>query len=1034
MMALGGAQPRPRFARGSEWRRWDLHVHTPFSALNNGFGADFDVYASRLLSAAVEANIAAIGVTDYFSVAGYRAIRELLADGPRLEALLGTEVAQSASQLLILPNIELRATVVVRSDGADSRVNFHVIFSDELSPDEIETHFLRRILFTAEGSPDDTDERWPLTIEDLSELGRRLKIQHEPFADRSDLVVGMTNAVVSLDDVTKVLHEQPSRFSDRFLLVVPADEDLSDVQWDGQGHLLRKTFIQRAHMLFSANPGSRDFGLGRRHTSVQGFRNEFKTLKPCIHGSDAHDFATLFRPDEDRFCWIKADPTFRGLRQLLQEPDTRVFIGRTPDAIISARRRPTRIVESLAVSKVSGSALAESWFDTILPLNAGLCAVIGNKGSGKSALGDILALAGGTKRSGAFSFLNGYRFRRPREMKAAHFGTTLRWADGSSDGPANLAQNPDPSAVEKVRYIPQNYLEEICNEIGSGKKSRFYAELQQVIFSHVPPDERLGFATLEELLDHLGEGTQRTIDLLKGELSDINRELGRLLTRSVNDERATLNERAAEKQRELDAHERAKPPAVAQPDENDEIKEQQREIAQALGEAQLQITGLGDELGRLRAENGRLVRQRAAGDRILGALANLRRQVDTSLQQSAPDAAELGVALSELVQLNVNEEPLRQALARIDARMSEVASATDEVTENSVAWRRRETLTAIDGLEARLTAPQQEYQKYLRVLSEWEERRAEILGNPELPGSIAYLQKELEDLTSIPDRIASLAKSRDRKTLEIYAEKQRLRRYYETYHRPVQDFLQSHPLADNDLRMSFRTSIRESDFRDRFLRLVHQGRVGPWAGVEEGAEALQSLLSETDWGSPRSVIRFCRDAVNRIRLHENRELALRDQLVHGVTVGQLLDYVHDLDYLDPIYELKWDGKGVDELSPGERGNLLLVFYFLIDREDIPLIIDQPEENLDNHTVVRTLVPCVKDAKKRRQIVIVTHNPNLAVVCDAEQVVYCEIHKDAGNQIEYEGGSIEDPVTNKRILDVLEGTRPAFDYRDARYRG
>lgn len=104
----------------------------------------------------------------------------------------------------------------------------------------------------------------------------------------------------------------------------------------------------------------------------------------------------------------------------------------------------------------------------------------------------------------------------------------------------------------------------------------------------------------------------------------------------------------------------------------------------------------------------------------------------------------------------------------------------------------------------------------------------------------------------------------------------------------------------------------------------------------------------------------------------------------------------------------------------------------MDQNDIPLVIDQPEENLDNQTVFKTLVPSIKDAKKRRQIVIVTHNPNLAVVCDAEQVVYSEINKSNGNEVVYLSGSIEELVINRKILDVLEGTRPAFDKRDAKY--
>jgi predicted ATPase len=130
--------------------------------------------------------------------------------------------------------------------------------------------------------------------------------------------------------------------------------------------------------------------------------------------------------------------------------------------------------------------------------------------------------------------------------------------------------------------------------------------------------------------------------------------------------------------------------------------------------------------------------------------------------------------------------------------------------------------------------------------------------------------------------------------------------------------------------------------------------------------------------------------------------------------------------------LKWSGKNIEELSPGERGTLLLIFYLLIDRRDIPLIIDQPEENLDNHTVYELLVPSIKEARKKRQVIIVTHNPNLAVVCDADQIIHCSIDKQSGNRVTYETGSLENPAINKYTINVLEGTRPAFDLRDSKY--
>lgn len=504
-----------RFPRGSEWRRWDLHVHTPESHLHSEFGSDFDVYAHELFSRAVSAEIAVIGVTDYFSIEGYKKLKTLQSDISRATALLGEELAEKARGILLLPNVELRCSIII--DG--SRVNFHVIFSDELLPRDIDEHFLRELKFTAEGRADDPDEQRSLTIQNLEDLGRQLKEQHPPFRTKSDIVVGMMTAVVDHESVSDALKRQKSRFGDRYLLVTQPDEDLARLGWNSQGHLARKTLYQKSHMYFSANPNTREFALGRRHDCVTDFEREFGRPKPCIHGSDAHKYSDLFLPAEQRLTWIKADPTFTGLRQLLNEPEHRVFIGPRPPHLLESERRPTKIVREVAIRKRAGSTLSEEWFNVALPLNGELTAIIGNKGSGKSALADVLGLLGATPRFDKFSFLNKEKFRAPRQYRARHFEAVLRWADGSETEYRLLQDNPEADEIETIRYIPQHYLEEICNEVEAGEESLFYDELQNIIFSHVPLAERLHCETLGDLLEYHGEEIDRKIRLLLEDLA-----------------------------------------------------------------------------------------------------------------------------------------------------------------------------------------------------------------------------------------------------------------------------------------------------------------------------------------------------------------------------------------------------------------------------------------------------------------------------------------------------------------------------------
>src|SRR5271154_784155 len=105
--------PKPTFPRGSKWRKWDLQVHTPFSALNNGFGTDFQAYAKQLIEKACHDGIAVVGITDYFTIEGYSALRKLLGDEAALKALVGEELAAKAACILFLPNIELRTSIIV---------------------------------------------------------------------------------------------------------------------------------------------------------------------------------------------------------------------------------------------------------------------------------------------------------------------------------------------------------------------------------------------------------------------------------------------------------------------------------------------------------------------------------------------------------------------------------------------------------------------------------------------------------------------------------------------------------------------------------------------------------------------------------------------------------------------------------------------------------------------------------------------------------------------------------------------------------
>jgi hypothetical protein len=152
---------------------------------------------------------------------------------------------------------------------------------------------------------------------------------------------------------------------------------------------------------------------------------------------------------------------------------------------------------------------------------------------------------------------------------------------------------------------------------------------------------------------------------------------------------------------------------------------------------------------------------------------------------------------------------------------------------------------------------------------------------------------------------------------------------------------------------------------------------------------------------------------------------------------QFAHWIFGTDHITVRYEIAYDGVDIRNLSPGTRGIVLLLLYLALDdSDDRPLIIDQPEENLDPKSVFDELVALFTAAKAKRQVVIVTHNANLVINTDADQVIVAEAgpHPSGGlPPITYMAGGLEDAGIRKAVCDILEGGEAAFRERARRLR-
>ncbi len=335
--------------RGSLWRRWDLHFHTPSSF-------DYErssVSDKQIVDSLLESGIAAIAITDHHVIHVQR-VRNL--------QTLGKD------KLTVFPGIEFR------SDQGGEPIHYISIFPEDSDLEHVWTTLQGRLGLTPtaikEKGGDDTVY---VPIEEGAKVTRELGgIVSIHAGAKSNSIEGISNREQFQQ---RIKYDITSKYVD--LMEIGQLRDID----------------RHLKIIFP------DTGLD----------------KPLVLCSDNHDASkyTVKAP-----LWLCADPTFRGLLMALKEPRDRIFIGDRPPELIRVQQNPTKYIRSISFKRKDNAPATERWFSGSIPFNAGLVAIIGNKGSGKSALSDTLGLLGATKNSGAFSFLSAERFRHPNPCLA----------------------------------------------------------------------------------------------------------------------------------------------------------------------------------------------------------------------------------------------------------------------------------------------------------------------------------------------------------------------------------------------------------------------------------------------------------------------------------------------------------------------------------------------------------------------------------------------------------------------------------------
>lgn len=927
------------YLRGSEWRRWDLHVHTPGTNKNDQYEGTtieerWDGFYRSILDYVGDGSdkvksIVSIGITDYLSIENYK---KVIAE----KRLPGTIK-------LVIPNVELRMTPMSRNEG----INIHFLFNPVVV-DELEDRFFSKLSFEYNGRP------YSATKAQLISLGKALD---SSLAEDAAYLKGIGQFIPSVDSLKKLFSNDPELRENTIIIVSNSSNDGVTGAANNFSHIeanpsdfdaTRQSIYQFVDAIFSGNPSDISYFLGEKSDSPDEVIRKCGSLKPCFHGCDAHTNAKLFEPDNQRYCWIKSDPSFNGLKQVLYEPKDRVRIS----PLMPEEKSNYHVIDRIVIDDPDFSPEP-------IQFNDKLSCIIGGKSTGKSILLHNLALTIDKNQVEEKTEKSKTKTRVLTKVK-------VFWKDGEVNETG--VQNDS----HKIVYIPQTYLNQLSDE--NEEKTEIDSIIEEIILQN--DNARISHEQmLKEIREYKPSLDKRIYDAVQ-----INEEI-----QSIKKEMAEIGSRAGiEKQ--LDGLKKQK-----------EIESKELSI-------------------------------------------------------SEEDISKYDTAVSELTKLNVQLQTIENDISIVDSIVSVVIPVeTDKAMSDDV---RKDISDAVSMIKEKADELWKEYK--LKIIQKYQTKREKTVTDMR---NSEIVVDELKEQVESNEAIAELSK-------RIQEEEQRLL-IFRDYDRKIDEKSEELNEIISDLVQTFK---RYDDIQERYAASVN----GEGSSLNEGSELTFSVLI------PFRTEAFCQ----RIKqLFDNRVLKSKKDIINvedfnidqfdetaleklikaclnqtipfskSFTPESALRSILD-NWYNVTYNVKMGDDLIDEMSPGKKALVLLKLLISLAESKSPILIDQPEDDLDNKSISDDLITFIKKKKIERQIIVVTHNANVVVSGDAEQVI---VANQQGNttpnnkfRFEYRTGSIEDdlPVYDdsgtiihgilnaqgiqQHICDILEGGEKAFAKRKNKY--
>jgi len=966
--------------RGSEWRKWDLHIHTPASFYWTGTKKykemspeEITAEIKNFIKIINESDIAVFCLMDYWTFDWYLELQDYLITNP--EELKKT----------VLPGMELRV-----ESPTSYRLNIHFILSDKLSRQQL-IDFKSELYIRSIGKK--------LSDDALIQFAKSLdasKAKHHSFADPKTLnegqllLLGSTTAEITKESLHEAFKQIPYASGFVFLPYDTSD-GLIKLDWKKHPHA-DNYFMQTADIFESRDQCNIDLISGKlTEENEPFFENFFKTLgnkaKPCVAGSDAHKYSDYGNFPSKKATWIKADTTFEGFKQIVFEPIQRVRI---------QENEPDFKEDKLVIDEVRFITSDNRFTPEPIKLNKNLNVIVGGKSSGKSIL--LYNIAKTLYPDIEFfkneNIENKYDFREYDD--AFNFEITTK---------GNISQlmyrdDTENSVLPDIKYLPQNYLIKLA-EPGINKKGR---ALNKVIRDLIIEDENSYFHYEDVFIQSVkanDKERERIIDSyfnIKDSIIELEKTLKLKNNKEVLEKNIKTN--------------------------SDKITELKKSIG--LNDSQIKqyeilqkdLESINSAIEKIRNDYKKISKFNFEAEKILSELKRQKDLISLSLEnyELKTEFESQYVKLDDLIQsLNsfINsyetvQDENGKSLFKNDNIFKKMLSV--KIIEKNAKEKELEPLNK-----------NKETEKIIKALEE------SINEDKKNLNAIVQLNKEIKEYEKV-----------------LIEEKVKLfELYLENYNQYVNVLNNLKPrvedLKKDQLDIKGLERFNFSKFRSFVLGISHGGSKS-YMGFDICDESRKAL----DNFDVNLLIKDLQEIFEKI---DNDEYKLLKNVTKPSAVKVLLD-----DYFFDYWEIEYKGDKLGKMSSGKASFVILMLIIGLSKSKAPILIDQPEDNLDNRSVSKDLVDYLKNKKLERQIILVTHNPNIVVNADAENIIVAnqigqnDTKSNSPYLFDYINGSLENSFVKnenegdllksmgirEHIADIVEGGKEAFKKREERY--